>query len=276
MILQKFKSISVLSDNTKYDIQISKENDKPIYGFYHIYCANDWAKIVNEQVITLKKSGLYDLVDTIYVCVIKSNEIDIDQLKQILPSKFKITIETQNPKDYEFPILKYLQSKARIEDFYCFYFHTKGTSVIEKSKKIGEKSWRTLMEYFIFTKYNMAINALKDGYGCYGSLYKTSFSYPHFAGNFWWATSKYITSLSNINTLTDNRYNAELWIGSSNNAMDPYIAYNSTIDAYYVPIPEFLYVKRKLYFSDLWPVTKCYLTHILKGLTAKIKFRQNR
>ena len=273
-IYRKFKQISVLHDHSGFDIPIDASKATKIYGFYHILCFNDWKRIVYEQVTDLQKTGLYDILNKIYVCVIISNDVDIQYLTDVLPEKFEIVIQSKNPKDYEYPILRYLYEKSHNEDFLCFYFHTKGVSFSEnmKKKKKGSESWRLLMEYFIFEKYNVAINALQNGYTCYGTLPVKSNGYIYFRGNFWWTTSKYVTTLpepSPDNTLIDHieigvndRIYAEFWIGHSSEC-HPYMTYSSTIDTYHNPIPGALYKNRNMRISDIMPIMKCYLTHLL-------------
>lgn len=58
--------------------------------------------------------------------------------------------------------------------------------------KENAKSWRKMMEYFNFYKYNVAVNVLKD-FDTYGCYYQDPIVFPYhykyYAGNFWWSKS---------------------------------------------------------------------------------------
>jgi len=282
MIYKKLKKVSTLPDHSALDVPIDTTKIEKIYGFYHVFCANDWKRLVCEQIAGLKKNGLYDLLNKIYVCVITTNSDDVHFLTEHFPEKFEIVIQSNNPKDYEYPILRYLHEKSRCENFLCFYFHTKGVRFSEKMKKEkrGQESWRLLMEYFIFEKYNLAINALQRGYSCYGAIPHTMKGYTFFAGNFWWTTSKYVTTLpepSSHHTLYDqveigvnDRMYAEHWIGHSS-ACNPYNTYSSFVDYYYIPIPDVLYKSRNIKVSHLLPIIKFYFAHIMNCLFHRFK-----
>jgi hypothetical protein len=94
------------------------------------------------------------------------------------------------------------------------------------------------MEYIVIDKFESCIEKLKinDVCGCFWDS-----AVPHFSGNFWWANSKYINKLENINVWCGknflglpNRFRHELWIGSG----DPK-AYS------FVPLPnESLYLSK--------------------------------
>lgn len=136
---------------------------------------------------------------------------------------------------------------------------------------MGEESWREIMEYFVFEKYYIAINCLNDGYNCYGALESKNASRVYFRGNFWWATSKYISSLNELSVNQDNRYNAEFWIGSSKLVWNAYVPYNSSVDLYNQKIPTFLYKSKKLELKDVIYLIICYSLHILNAIRKKIK-----
>ena len=279
----KIKKISISIDHSRLDLPVDVSKIPKIYGFYHILCSNDWKNVVSEQVDAMQKSGLYDLLNKVHVCVITENVEDIHYLTDYFPEKFEIVIQSNNRKEYEYPILQYLYRKSNSEDFLCFYFHTKGVSYSEKQKrmKTGQKSWRTLMDYFIFEKHNLAIHALQDGYSCYGSLPQTVKNYTFFMGNFWWSSSKYINTLvepsprcalmDDAELEGNDRMYAEHWIGHISTCK-PYITYISFVDFYTNPIPEVLYNDRKIKISDLLPIMKCYLHHILNCLSYRLKF----
>ncbi|MDO5571245.1 MAG: hypothetical protein Q4F97_07240 [Bacteroidales bacterium] len=274
--IKNLKKISCLNNNSVFDSEI-KDNFLPIYGAYHIFCSRNWKNLVKNQVNKLIKSELYKYVNKIYVSVIYNEESDIKYLKNLLSDRFEIVIISQNPSDYEMPILNYIWEKSKSEDFFLFYFHTKGVSLNDSAcdryllkhphynvsfdfmRDCNEK-WRILMEYFQIDKFNIAINSLNNGFNAYGVIYRLNNKGNHFSGNFWWASSKYIKTLPPINFLDYGRWNAEFWIGKGED-FKPYVPYNNLFDPYFIPIPSILYTKRKILFSDVTKVFKCYYYH---------------
>ena len=216
----------VNSDNKRYDICV-KNITIPIYVFYHIYCGpNSYKEILLEQLEVMRKSGLYDIMSRIYVTVIGDNE-DREYVKQQFPfDRLYVTYESTDGSCYEFPTLRIMQEIALKEKFYALYFHTKGSSYTKatydgkyvydyESVHKNIVAWRHLMNYYNLTKWNMAINALSDGYKTYGCLLMephSSITKWHYSGNFWWSTSENIKNSPCLNlNIVKNRWEAELW-----------------------------------------------------------------
>lgn len=194
----------------------------PIYGFYHIACMNDWKPLVDEQMKMLSEVNM----DRLFISVIyNSEDDDIAYIKSKLQPHWEIVKTSGNFKDYEFGILKYMRNLAENEDFLCFYLHTKGISITEKTNSFyplnyGAKhlvkcvvAWRKYMEYFLFNDVEEIIELLKT-HDAVGVAY-TGYPVNHFSGNFWWSKSQHVKTLSP--TFTD-RWSAEFWIGKGNKA----------------------------------------------------------
>lgn len=199
--------------------------DMPIYGVYHVFCADGWQSLVKVQVEHLRSSGLLDATAKLYVSCVALHDGDVDILKQIVNSdKLEIISAVDNPRVFEYPALKLLREKAEKEDCLFYYFHTKGVSFFtEKRKdhcfakfKRRVDAWRILMEYFLMDKWQAAANVLLDGYDTYGCYRYPPKPAPYimYAGNFWWATSKYIRSLPHLDISGDitDRFLAERWL----------------------------------------------------------------
>ena len=58
--------------------------DMPIYGVYHVFCADGWQSLVKAQVEHLRTSGLLDATAKLYVSCVALHEGDVDILKQII------------------------------------------------------------------------------------------------------------------------------------------------------------------------------------------------
>lgn len=199
--------------------------DMPIYGVYHVFCADGWQSLVKVQVEHLRSSGLLDATAKLYVSCVALHDGDVDILKQIVNSdKLEIISAVDNPRVFEYPALELLREKAEKEDCLFYYFHTKGVSFFtEKRKdhcfakfKRRVDAWRILMEYFLMDKWQAAANVLLDGYDTYGCYRYPPKPAPYimYAGNFWWATSKYIRSLPHLDISGDitDRFLAERWL----------------------------------------------------------------
>ncbi len=275
--IRNLRAISWLETEYRFDALDEIDLRKPVYGFYHIYCVNDWERIVREQVHRIGESGLYEKTTKIFVGCIAFSLADTEKLKTLLPPKYQLDYLSLGSTGYEMKTLDLLWKKAQNEDFYLYYFHTKGVSMDghscalhqkkypffkmrEKSMKECSEKWRLLMEYFIFDRYTCDIHALNKGFNLYGVIPRYEGGIPYFSGNFWWADSEYIRELPDIDASGENRYTAEFWVGL-NKKWHPYVPYHSLINMYYSPVPEVFYMDRSWGVRDLYSVLRCYYLH---------------
>lgn len=230
----------------------------PIYGFYHIYCANNWKEIFNEQIQSLKESELYNITSKFFICVIGSDD-DVDYVKEGI-NKANHILHTENALEYEFPTLQMMYEQSHQEDFYCYYFHTKGSSNSittlkwYKTKKIkslrqlrtNSKAWRRLMEYWNFNHWKLAIASLQFGCHAYGCILRQySHETQYYGGNFWWSTSRHVKSRKPItDLLKKSRYNAEVWILSEGE--NYYNAFHVLPDPTAVRVREGIYQRKSI------------------------------
>ena len=149
----------------------------PIYGVYHVFCADGWESLVNAQVDDLRTCGLLDATAKLYVSCVALHDGDVDTLKKIINSdKLEIISAVDNPRVFEYPALEFLREKSDEEDCLFYYFHTKGVSFFTKKRKDHcfakfkrrVDAWRMLMEYFLMDKWQVAVNEVLDGYDTYG------------------------------------------------------------------------------------------------------------
>lgn len=186
--------------------------------FYHICCNENTYNIVQEQILHMIFSDLYENVDKIY-CFLVGNEMRyIDQVISLLQEsgqKFDIQKIGVNDNTHErFTLLsipEYVKPGDKI-----LYIHSKG---ISKDKNdivnIKVKQWRVYMEYFLFHKCKKCIELLKE-YDTVGVNYFGSYeTYPpyHYSGNFWWATADYFLTLDEKNAGLHN--SAEFYLASN-------------------------------------------------------------
>lgn len=230
----------------------------PIYGIYHIFCDANWEEMVCEQMKHLCQSGLFDVSKKLYISCIARNDEDVKKLKQILVSftsnhaeKIEFVALTTTPTHFEFPALDYMFEKSQKEDFYFYYFHTKGITYQSLSNTNDKEylgfvgkiiAWRRMMEYFLMDKWQVAVNVLKAGYDTYGCYLFPPFKNKMYAGNFWWTKSAYFRSLNVLDeeTKLHNRFMAEEWLLSKPDAKS-FSAFDTVADLYFVEIPPSLY-----------------------------------
>lgn len=257
-----------------------------IYGFYFIALINDWRKVIKPQLSKLFNSHLINVTDKLYIHIYYENKNECDLLESYLKQQNSIIeISKSNINEYEFPCLEKIKEKSKNEDFYCWYFHTKGVSITEKNKTFYHGSndlihlhrcvedWRKYMEYFILTNYNDCIKYLNDNYDACGVQLSQAQNpnYLAFSGNFWWSKSSYIRQLPELSDqFKQNRWNAESWIGMGKgklkNLFTNNAGYTELIDVNYKKIKTIAIfclhygglTGSELYFYELIKILKSY------------------
>lgn len=193
------------------------DQQRRIFGYYHVCAINGYEKVVEEQIADLINSGLYRAAEKIYVTVCGEHTDKACVLFSGL-KKFELCIIDDDR--YEFPSIELLQSDCDSDEkMWIFYIHTKGVSYLDGR---GDY-WRQFMMYFNVEKWKDCIQKLRDGHETVGiKLLEAKSHYPkHYSGNFWWATSEYIKRLPKVSELNQqDRFQAEFWIcsGSPNAA----------------------------------------------------------
>lgn len=267
------------ADLRKWDY--TPQNHKKIYGVYHIDCVNDWKKLVKDQISALKDSGLYDITCTLFVSCIISNEEETSIICDIIGREKCIIISKEyKASRCEFPALEFMHEKSQTEDFFVYYFHTKGVSLQygdiyqdDDVQKLREYStaWRKMMEYFVFYKHNVAINVLNN-YDVFGTCYKEYRKCKFFAGNFWWSKSSYIKTLPKFRPEQYiNRFEAEYWI--LKNTRNHFSAFDTDAILYKIKIYSGIYMSRRNISEILHFVVDYYyywIKLILNWLTNRI------
>jgi hypothetical protein len=211
-----------------------------IYGVYFAALINQWDLIIQEQLNNFFNSELFNKTDKFFIRIYYTNENELKKFKSLLINNNKIIITETNINEYEFGALKILENLSKTDNFYCYYFHSKGVSKLSNNfltKNI--KSWREYMEYFMIDKYDICLNELNLGWDAVGvKLRKTpNTKFNHFSGNFWWTKSKFINTLPSIDSLDlTKRHNAEFWIGYTNGKLK--CIHNSTEAGYQKIITE--------------------------------------
>ena len=230
---------------------------KPVYGVYHVFCDKGWKELVADQIGRLKDSGLYAATTRLYVSCIIKDEGDADELRHIIgEEKAELISVATDPEKFEYPALEFMRAKSRTDDCLFYYFHTKGVSYYGGERtdrnfmrlRRNIEAWRHMMEYFLFYKWKVAVNALSDGYDTYGCYRLPPYPKPYYlyAGNFWWVRSDYVRKLPPFpeKRIATDRFIAEEWLYKA--APRDFSAFDTLADLYYVHIDEDLYAARRL------------------------------
>lgn len=217
--------------------------------FYHVYLDGNYKLIIQEQLLKIFMSGLYDECDSIQFHIASPEDSRINWVLNLVKDYAKInpTIikidRSQYPSDYrESKItLQNLKKMAETIDGYYCYFHSKGVS----NNGYLIDMWRNSCDYATICEWGKNIKMLDDGFDAVGPnlRYDTFLGrFPHFSGCYWWTTSDYIKTLNYTYLLdVDNKYLEEFWIGSNAKGNlgttfecghnEPYLV-ESTIDKY--------------------------------------------
>lgn len=226
--------------------------------YYHYYCTDLSYDILHCTLNEIKRSGLYDNLQTITINIVGEN--DKDHLQKIendlLPSFNKLHLtkyRSEKLQQYvstfsdleikqnhrlsigdhgmELDTLKYLYEHISSNNLKCnvLYLHGKGSvnTGLHKGKGLNRKEWREEMSKYIIQNWRKCVANLKtqphDG---------TNFSHDHYSGNFWWATTKHIKSnqcpidyaksnkLSKCKLRQSPYYSAEFWLLSQQTGED--------------------------------------------------------
>jgi hypothetical protein len=182
-----------------------------------------WERLYQEQIHSLCFSGLYEACDYLHVGI-NGNQ----PLPQVLP---KMNLTINNNHFLESDTLKSLWDYANNnENIKILYFHTKGLSREQFAYNVN--AWRLYLEYFNIHNWKDCLSKL-DKYDCVGTEWVLTSALtdpstnepliqhtPHYAGNFWWATSNYIKKLDPNYIYNPckgwTKWKCELWIGTKN------------------------------------------------------------
>jgi hypothetical protein len=198
--------------------------------FYHVYQYGDWINVFREQEKLIVDSSLEDRSNFIHLGINGNQNIDVRE-------KFNLVFN-EEPWSEETPTLLSLREFAiQNPGWNILYLHTKGVTCPMNSTR----DWRNVMGHFCVERWKDCVEKLKshDAVGC---LYMDHCYYgyfPHFSGNFWWATSDYISRLDNSYLTGGIRQNREFWIGSGGGSL--YSFHTTNLNHYAHEYPRHLY-----------------------------------
>ena len=178
-----------------------------IYVYYHIALLNNWESIVREQCSRIIFSGLYERLERVKCYAIDPNGCNGEKCRSLLKRYGKkFILEGVSKEGDEWFTLKNLQY-GLADDDRVLYIHSKGvtrynTTTYTMNAREFEISnlyeniseWRDLMEFYLIKNYEKCLTILDNNFDTVGINYCNN--PKHYSGNFWWATGKYLRTLS--------------------------------------------------------------------------------
>ena len=224
---------------------------------YHVYCINNYLEIVEEQLLRLKHSGLYDWCDKLEITCVNT-EGDFSGIEELIKDLDKVILNKFTNNNYEFEGINKVWEYSQKHSGKVFYFHTKGvsnnytdvkTKEISKWKTRGISWWKEIMEYFLIDNYKECIDKL-DSYDQCGVTCNNRWWW----GNFWWSNLSFIYLNESPNH--GDRWYYESWL---NSFREPSIHefYHFDFNPYYTIIPYDIVDKEK-YKNSKITLTKAY------------------
>ncbi|NDE14267.1 hypothetical protein EBZ80_04980 [bacterium] len=192
--------------------------------------------IFMEQWDTIRSSGLFEKIDYLFVILLG--------IHFLLPKhhKLRLIYYSENPLEWEFPSIQKLRDFSAHAPFNTriLYMHTKGVT-----GKPFSLQWRRFLEYFLIERHADCLKALED-YRAVGTnhyVYRDGINdlRNHFSGNFWWANSDYVKTLSAPEDSGDRYAPEHFIIGSMTDFRYIFSFHRNTLDPYSKPYIESVY-----------------------------------
>lgn len=225
-----------------------------IIGFFHIARVGvSWFASCTSTWETIKRSGLYDATDKIYVNVVGTDNPELppfyehEKFQAILSDPKVIVTEAISANVFEFFTMITLQDVAKelSENAKFWYVHSKGATTAvfippwDPKDKNPAAYWKEYMEYFVVERWQDCMTLL-DSHDIVGTEWR-EVPYKHFSGNFWWANSEYIKRLPDAREYMEqyrwDRFMPEMYVGRA--SPKHYCFHNFFADLYRFPaLPE--------------------------------------
>ena len=213
--------------------RIIKDYTTPVKNVCFIHSCtlpNHGTSSLDNLLTNLKKSGLWDKLDTIYI---NNIGFSLDLAKYSVSGKVMVINCSNDTSLFEIPTLKLMHSfcKEQPENTNILYLHTKGiTYPIGTPIYDNVQDWINYMLHFLVNKHESCIKMLKE-YDTVGVNFLENPNH-HWSGNYWWSLSSHISKLD-VNKLV-HKHDAEWWCLSIPN-IKLFELHNSMIDHYKGP-----------------------------------------
>ena len=185
-----------------------------LYIMYHVCPVSIWESVVTEQLDHIVSSGLYDKIESLWICTSEPQEpvnakllvsefLDVNYSNL---SKIKL-LYSSDTLTYENTTMNVLREKSKElvlneTDAFILYLHNKASW----HKNAQGQVWRKNMMHYVVSNWNACASLLDEGYKTVGPFYHYWARY--YTGNFWWARASYLSNLDLIKSFKD-RFLAE-------------------------------------------------------------------
>ena len=210
--------------------------------YYHIYCNPASETIVLEQVNVICSSKLWETLESVECCVTgcdaSAHAAILETLKR---NKFRIRKSGLFDETFERFTLDALLTDSELDCMYL-YMHTKGCTR-QGTHLEPVKAWRRCMEYFLIENFPANLEPFLVGEFDTAGIFLKTEPWPHYCGNFWWASGKYLQRrLAETPTIGPNYLDPEKYILDSRKPLKSLNLYeHPPINLYDVVIPRSLY-----------------------------------
>lgn len=213
---------------------IVRRGREDIFGFYHLCTINNWRDVLGEQLEAWMDSGLADATRRVFLSVVGPEAAEARAiLDYALGSPATFAYCSEDPTSFERPLLEYAHGFCEHDEPLAravWYMHGKGVSSPHwRNPRVTE--WRRFMEYFVVEHWRDCVDSLTEYDAC-GVNWHTEPS-PHFSGNFWWASPRYLATLPA--TIGPRPFEPESWVGMNQPRIRCF--QESGVDHYAEPYP---------------------------------------
>jgi hypothetical protein len=209
-----------------------------IFGFYHLYTANNWRQVLGEQLERWDDSGLTGATTRVLASVVGPEMGEAcDLLSAALGAKVEVVHASSDASAFERSILERMRRFCEQDEPLArgvWYMHSKGVSP-QHFENTNVADWRRFMERHVVDDWRECLETLDHNDAC-GVNWHPKPS-PHFSGNFWWATPRYITRLAE--RIGPDHFAPEGWIGSAQPRVHRLA--ESGVNHYHEPYPQSAY-----------------------------------
>lgn len=185
-----------------------------IRHYYHVYAAGAWSAPVRDHFTALGRAGLDDITLTIgLVGPEQDRAMALERVRELcrkwdIPQPSEVA---ERDEGWEQVTLQQVYDDLRrpLGDYAVLYAHTKGAA----NDLDSSAAWRRSMTRQLVGGWEECLRQLKacDAVGCHWvKAPEWPDQEPFFAGNFWWATSRYLRTLDP--PLSETRWQAETWV----------------------------------------------------------------
>ena len=199
--------------------------------YYHMTDQPRWRELVDLKIDLMKSVGLWEAFSEINLCV-HYNNAEFDQLRFDTKDdpRIRIIFHTDSVRTFG---EQYTNRTIKQEvdacdaDAYIFRMHTKGLNWINTPDWERVSAYTELLDQHNIVRWKEVVQKLDQGYDATG-IYWVKNPWPHFMGNIWWATSKYIKQLKILPPPHETGFrqqilgggwavhDAESWVGTGN------------------------------------------------------------